>query len=127
MSRGSTAPRTPRRPRSTRSSSRADESIATLRRDATLAEAYLASGAYPLLTALVDPTTIAAIEPRAAPAAARLTEPAWFLRSLHERGDTTRIYWLIVAGDGGTLIANGSVDTTPIFDIAGDTGGDAGG
>ena len=106
---------------------RPDESIATLRRDATLAEAHLASGAYPLLTALVDPTTIAAIEPRAAPAAARLTEPAWFLRSLHERGDTTRIYWLIVAGDGGTLVANGSVDTTPIFDIAGDMDGDAGG
>jgi len=104
-----------------------DDSIATLRGDAALAEAFLAPGAYPLLTALVDPTTIAAIEPRAASAAARLTEPAWLLRSLHERGDTSRIYWLIVAEDGSAVMANGSVDTTPIMDIAGDTGVDAGG
>jgi hypothetical protein len=105
----------------------ADDSIATLRGDAALAEAFLASGAYPLLTALADPATIAAIEPRAASAAARLTAPAWLLRSLHERGDTSRIYWLIVAEDGSAVMANGSVDTTPIMDIAGDTGADAGG
>ena len=104
-----------------------DGSIASLRRGASLAEGFLASGAYPLLTALVDPSTIAAIEPRAASAAARLTEPAWLLRSLHERGDTSRVYWLIVAEDGSAVVASGSVDTTPIMDIVGDTGADAGG
>ena len=102
-------------------------SMGALRRDATMAEGFLASGAYPLLTALVDPTRIAAIEPRAASAAARLAEPAWLLRSLGQRGDTPRIDWLIVSRDGGTLIANGSVDTTPVMDIAGDVEDDAGG
>ena len=100
-----------------------DDSIAELRRGATMAEAFLSAGAYPLLAALVDPTSIAAIEPRAAPAAARLTGPAWLLRSLHERDDTSRIDWHIVAEDGRTLIAKGSVDTAPIMDLAGDAGG----
>jgi hypothetical protein len=103
-----------------------DASIATLRRNAALAEAFLEPGAYPLLMALVDPSRIGAIEPRASTAAARLTEPAWLLRSLHERGDTSRIYWQLVARDGRSLIASGSVDTTPVMDIAG-AGDDAGG
>jgi hypothetical protein len=101
----------------------ADGSMPSLRRDAMQAEGFLAAGAYPLLTALVDPATIASIEPRAASAAGSLTEPAWLLRSLHERGDTSRIYWLIVARDGRVVIANGSVDTTPVFGSAGDAGG----
>ena len=64
----------PRRPPLDPLVERADESIATLRRDAALAEAPWRPAPTRCSTALVDPPTIAAIEPRAAPAAAASTE-----------------------------------------------------
>lgn len=101
--------------------------LASLRGEAANAEGFLELGAYPLLTALVDPTTIAANEPAAATAAARLTEPVWFIRALHEQGEPSLIDWLIVARDGGLVLGAGSIDTSPFPDMADATGDDTGG
>jgi hypothetical protein len=92
--------------------------IASLRGAATNAERFLEPGAYPLLTALVDPRTIAANEPAATDAAARLTEPVWLIRALHETGDPSHIDWLIVARDGSVVLDAGSTGTTPFPGIA---------
>jgi hypothetical protein len=92
--------------------------IASLRDEATNVEGFLEPGAYPLLTALVDPATIAANEPAAAAAAAPLTEPVWLMRALHEHGDPSRVDWLIVARDGSEVLAAGAIDTTPFPDMA---------
>jgi len=92
--------------------------LAALRGEAANAEGLLEPGAYPLLTALVDPATIAANEPAAASAAARLSEPVWLLRALHATGDPSRIDWLIVARDGNVVLDAGSIVTSPFPGIA---------
>jgi hypothetical protein len=93
--------------------------VAELRAEATEAERRLAPGAYPLLTALVDPSTIAVNEPGAAFGAARLTEPVWLIRALHETGDPSWIDWLLVARDGSVVLDAGSIiDTAPFPDMA---------
>jgi hypothetical protein len=101
--------------------------LATLRGEATNAEGFLAPGAHPLLTALVDPATIPANEPAAASAAADLTEPVWLLRALHARGDPSRTDWLIVARDGSVVLDAGSIVTSPFPGIADKDDADTGG
>jgi hypothetical protein len=101
--------------------------IAELRREAANAEGFLEPGAYPLLTALVDPATIGANEPTAASVAARLTEPVWLLRALHETGDPSRIDWLLVARDGSVVLDAGSIVTSPFPGIADGEDADGGG
>jgi hypothetical protein len=103
----------------------AGRTLAELRPDAAVAGGSLPAGGFPLLSALVDPGTVAAIEPAAADAAARLSGPVWFLRALHAQGDPTRVDWRIVSRDGTAVLAEGSVDTTPFPGMAGS--GDDGG
>ena len=101
--------------------------VAELRGGATEAERHLGPGVYPLLAALVDPSTIGANEPGAASAAARLTEPVWLIRALHETGDPSRIDWLLVARDGSVVLEAGSIDTTPFPVMADADDADPGG
>ena len=89
-----------------------------MRREAREAERFLEPGAYPLLTALVDPSTIPANEPSASSAASRLTEPVWLIRALSQTGDPSRIDWLLVARDGSAVLDAGSIDTTPFPNLA---------
>jgi hypothetical protein len=88
-------------------------SLADLRRDATTAVGALPAGAYPLFIALMDPATVAAIEPAAARDAARLSGAVWFVRGLQAEGEPSRIDWRIVRRDGIEVLAAGSVDTVP--------------
>jgi hypothetical protein len=99
--------------------------LAELRRDAATAATSLPAGGYPLLTALVDPATVAAVEPDATDAARRLSGPVWLLRGLRVEGDPARVEWRIVARDGRDVLAEGSVETARFPDMA--SGADAGG
>jgi hypothetical protein len=92
--------------------------LAELRRAAATAGASLPAGGYPLFTALVDPATIADVEPAATAAARRLSGPVWLIRGLRARGDPSRVEWRIVARDGVAVLAEGSVETMRFPDMA---------